>query len=229
VTPSEWGAFWAPAIPLAIAAIAAVIDWIAVWVGGASGRRVERIAKPAVPVALLAAALLAHAWTPEAQAARPWLVLGLAASLVGDVLLLPPDRFVPGLLAFLAAHLAYLVAFLQLTGEGPWLVIGIAAAALLLVTVGRVLVRAASRVGLAGPVTAYLVAITLMAVAATRTGEMAAIAGAWLFVASDAMLGWGRLRAPQPASPQGGGRTQRVAVHATYHLAQGLIVLALAV
>lgn len=227
MTPSEWGASWAPAIPLAIAAIAAVIDWVAVWVGGTSGRRVERIAKPAVPLALLAAALLAHAWTPEAQAARPWLVLGLVASLVGDVLLLPPDRFVPGLLAFLAAHLAYLVAFLQLAGEGPWLVIGIAAAALLLVTVGRVMVRAATRVGLAGPVTAYLVAIMLMAVAATRTGEMAAIAGAWLFVASDAMLGWGRLRAPQPASPQGGGRTQRVAVHATYHLAQGLIVLAL--
>ena len=227
MTPSEWGAFWALTIPLAIAAIAAVIDWVAVWAGGTSGRRIERIAKPAVPVALLAAALLAHAWTPEAQAARPWLVLGLVASLVGDVLLLPPGRFVPGLLAFLAAHLAYLVAFLQLPGEEPWLVIGIAGAAVLLVTVGRKLVRAAAPLELAGPVAAYLVAITLMAVAATRTGEIGAIAGAWLFVASDAMLGWGRLRAPQPGLPRGGGRTQRVAVHATYHLGQGLIVLAL--
>ena len=187
----------------------------------------ERIAKPAVLVALLVAARPAHAWTPEAQAARPWLVLGLVASLVGDVLLLPPGRFVPGLLAFLAAHLAYLVAFLQLPGEDPWLVIGIVGAAVLLVTVGRVLVRAAARVGLAGPVTLYLVAITLMAVAATRTGEVAAIAGAWLFVASDAMLGWGRLRAPQPGLPRGGGRAQRVAVMVTYHLGQGLIVLAL--
>ena len=74
---------------------------------------------------------------------------------------------------------------------------------------------------------AYLVAITLMAVAATRTGESVAIAGAWLFVASDAMLGWGRLRAPQPGLPRGGGRTQRTAVMVTYHLAQGLILLAL--
>ena len=227
MTPSEWGAFWGLTAPLAIAAIAAVIDWAAVWVGGTAGRRVERIAKPAVLVALLAAALLAHAWTPEAQAARPWLVLGLVASLVGDVLLLPPGRFVAGLLAFLAAHLAYLVAFLQLPGEVPWLVVGIGAAAVLVATVGRVLVGAATRTGLAGPVAAYLLAITLMAVAATRTGEVAAIAGAWLFVASDAMLGWGRLRAPQPGLPLGGGRAQRVAVMVTYHLGQGLILLAL--
>jgi uncharacterized membrane protein YhhN len=227
VTPSEWGAFWGLTVPLAIAAIAAVIDWIAVWVGGVTGRRVERIAKPTVMAALLAAALTAHAWTPEAQAARPWLVLGLVASLVGDLLLLPPGRFVPGLVAFLLAHLAYLVAFLQLPGLIPWLVVGILGSAILAATVGRVLVRAASRVGLAGPVAAYLVAITLMAVAATRTGEAAAIAGAWLFVASDAMLGWGRLRAPQPGLPRGGGPAQRVAVMVTYHLGQGLIVLAL--
>jgi uncharacterized membrane protein YhhN len=227
VTPSEWGAFWGLAAPLTIAAIAAVIDWVAVWVGGTTGRRVERIAKPAVMVALLVAAVQADAWTPEAQAARPWLVLGLIASLAGDVLLLPPGRFVPGLLAFLAAHLAYLVAFLQLPGEVPWLVIGIAGAATLVLSVGRVLVRAASRVGLAGPVTAYLVAITLMAVAATRTGDVVAIAGAWLFVASDAMLGWGRFHEPQPGLPRGRGRTQRVAVMVTYHLGQGVIVLAL--
>jgi uncharacterized membrane protein YhhN len=227
VTPSEWGAFWGLTAPLAIAATAAVVDWAAVWVGGATGRRVERIAKPAVIVALLAAALLAHAWTPEAQAARPWLVLGLIASLAGDVLLLPPGRFVPGLVAFLAAHLAYLVAFLQLPGEVPWLVIGIVGAAILVLTVGRVLVRAATRVGLAGPIAAYLGAITLMAVAATRTGEITAITGAWLFVASDAMLGWGRLRTPAPGMPRGGGRALGTAVMVTYHLGQGLIVLAL--
>lgn len=227
MTSSEWGAFWGLTAPLAIATIAAVIAWVAVWVGGANGQRVERIAKPAVMVALLGAALVAHAWTPEAQAARPWLVLGLVASLAGDVLLLPPGRFVPGLLAFLAAHLAYLVAFLQLPGDVAWLVAGVVGAAALALTVGRALVHAAARAGLAGPVAAYLVAITLMAVAATRTGESVAIAGAWLFVASDAMLGWGRLRAPQPGLPRGGGRTQRTAVMVTYHLGQGLILLAL--
>ena len=42
---------------------------------------------------------------------------GLALSLVGDVLLmLPGDRFVAGLIAFLAAHLAYLAAFSDRVG-----------------------------------------------------------------------------------------------------------------
>jgi uncharacterized membrane protein YhhN len=73
----------------------------------------------------------------------------------------------------------------------------------------------------------YLVTICAMAVAATRTGEPAAIAGAWLFVASDALLGWGRLRAPRPGMPRGGGQGLGVAVMVTYHLAQALLVVAL--
>ena len=83
---------------LAVAIVAAVADWAAVWAGGPRGRAVERIAKPAVIVALIAAAAV---WPAEpgspAAAARPWLLLGLVASLAGDVLLLPPGRFVPGL------------------------------------------------------------------------------------------------------------------------------------
>ena len=44
------------------------------------------------------------------DAARPWFVAALALSLVGDVLLmLPRERFVGGLVAFLLAHLAYIV------------------------------------------------------------------------------------------------------------------------
>ena len=227
MTAAEWGAFGGIWAPMTVAALLAVVDWVAVWHGGPRGRAVERVAKPAVMVALLVAASQAHAWTLEAQAARSWLILALAASLVGDVLLLPPGRFVPGLVAFLVAHLAYLVAFLQLPGEPGWLVVGAVAAAIVVAVVGRVLVRAARDAGLAGPVLAYLVAICLMAVAATRTGGPLAIAGAWLFVASDAMLGWGRLRAPRPGLPRG-GRRLGAAVMVTYHLAQGFLVLALA-
>ncbi len=228
MTPAGWEAFWRFVLPFAVAAVLAVADWLAVWAGGTAGRRIERVAKPGVLVALIAAAALVTPVTPEARAAQPWLVAGLVASLAGDVLLLPPGRFVPGLGAFLVAHLAYLVAFLQLPGEEAWLVAGVAAALVAMATVGRVLVRAATRSGLGLPVGAYLVAICAMAVAATRTGGTAAIAGAWLFVASDALLGWGRLREPRPGLPRGGGRAQRVAVHATYHVAQALIVLALA-
>jgi uncharacterized membrane protein YhhN len=168
-------------------------------------------------VALLVAAVGAHAWTPEAAAARPWLVLALVASLAGDVLLLPPGRLVPGLAAFLVAQLAYVAAFLQVPGESAWLVVGILGAVTLGATVGQRLVGAARGRGLAGPVAAYVGAICLMAVAATRTGSPAAIAGAWLFVASDGMLGWRVLVAP----------TSRVAAMVTYHLGQILLVLAL--
>jgi hypothetical protein len=57
-----------------------------------------------------------------------------------------------------------------------------------------------------------------MAVAATRTGTPAAVAGAWLFVTSDTLLGWGTFRGAD-------SRRQRVAVIVTYHLAQLLLVV----
>jgi uncharacterized membrane protein YhhN len=211
---------------LGIAAVAAVIDWVAVWMDGPRSRAVERVAKPVVLLALLAVAVAWPAGSGDAEAVRPWLVAALAASLAGDVLLLPPGRFVAGLVAFLLAHLAYLVAFAQLPGSVPWLVVGIVLAGVLVGTVGRVLVAAARRVGLAAPVAVYLVAICGMAIAATRTGLPAAILGAWLFVASDAMLAWGRFKAPASGSTRGAARL-RVAVIVTYHVGQVLLVAAL--
>jgi uncharacterized membrane protein YhhN len=98
---------------------------------------------------------------------------------------------------------------------------------LMIASVGRVLVRAARAAGLAGPVLAYLVVICLMAVAATRTGLPLAILGAWLFVASDSMLGWGRFRAPAAGSPRGTA-WMRIGVIVTYHGAQALLLVALA-
>jgi uncharacterized membrane protein YhhN len=191
------------------------------------------VAKPAVLVALLVAAVASTPapGSPEA-AARPWLVAGLAASLAGDVLLLPPGRFVGGLVAFLLAHLAYLAAFLVVGVGVPWLAAGALGAAVVGATVGVRLVRAAGRAGLAAPVAVYLVAILAMAVAATGTARPAAIAGAWLFVTSDALLGWGRFGRNPTGRPVGegggGGRSLRLGVIVTYHAAQLLILLALA-
>ena len=213
---------------LAIAGLAAIANWAAVWAGGPRGRAVEGVAKPLVTLALLVAAIAWPVEGPVAAAARPWLVLGLAASLAGDALLLPPGRFTLGLAAFLVAHLAYLGGFLTGGVSVPWLVAGCVAAAALAGTVGVVLVRLARRVGLAAPVALYLVAICAMAAVATGTGEALAIAGAWLFVASDALLGWGRFHEPKAGVPRGGGRALGVAVMVTYHAAQLLILLALA-
>ena len=220
MTPVELGL-------LVVGATAAVVDWAAVAAGGARALPVERVAKPAVLVALIAF-VIARTAGAGPDAARGLLLTGLLASLAGDLLLLPPGRFVPGLVAFLVAHVAYLLGFVAGGGLlAGWMLAGSAVAVVVLLTAGRVLIRAAGLAGLAIPVSGYMAALTLMAVAATGTGEAAAIAGGWLFVASDTMLGWGRFREPGPGLPRGGGRALGVAVMVSYHLAQGLIVLAL--
>ena len=62
-----------------------------------------------------------------------------------------------------------------------------------------------------------------MASLATGTLIPAAVVGAWCFVASDALLGWSLFVDPGAA----GRPTRRIAVMATYHVAQVLLVLSL--
>jgi len=73
---------------VAIAAILAVLDWAAV---AAGSRLVERCAKPAVLLALIAAAVTAH---PQHSGVHRWLVLALCLGLLGDVALsfAPPGQ-----------------------------------------------------------------------------------------------------------------------------------------
>ncbi len=218
MTPLAWGI-------VAVAVGAAVTDWTAVWIAGPPGLRVERIAKPATIGALLA---LAVVLPPTAHpGVRPVLVAALAASLVGDVLLLSPGRLVGGLAAVLVAHVAYLLAFLQLPGSDWGTVAGTFVAFGVVAVVGRDIVQAAGRSGMRAPVAAYVLMICAMAMAATRTLLPAAAVGGWLFVASDATLGWDRFVAAAPRSAREAA-VRRLAVIATYHAAQALLVLALA-
>lgn len=213
-------------ILLGLAVAAAVVDWIAVWRDGSRARLVERFAKPAVLVLLLLATLTWPMAPGASLAVRGLLVLALAASLAGDVLLLPPGRLLPGLVAFLVGHVAYALAFAQLGGSVVWLLAGVAIATGVVLTVGRRLVAAARLSRMSGPVAVYLAAISAMAIAATRTGIPAAILGAWMFVASDAMLGFGQFvigAGPDGRAP----RRLRMGVITTYHVGQVLLVLAL--
>ena len=165
---------------------------------------------------------VAVALEPGSDAARAAVVVGLALSLVGDVLLmLPRDRFVPGLGAFLAAHLAYLAAFVALGVGLLGFLAGLVLVGLAVALVGtRILVGArASSPALVAPVAAYLVVISLMVAFAYGTGRWLAIAGASLFYASDAVIGWTRF--------VGDFRRSRVLVMVTYHLGQLGLVLAL--
>jgi uncharacterized membrane protein YhhN len=215
VTPLGWGL-------LALAAAAAVVDWWAVWTATRSARTVERVAKPAVLAALVVLAAVAPTVVPSVQG---WLAVALVCCLIGDILLLPPGRLAAGLVAFLVGHLAYTGAFAQLSGSAAWALVGVAGAVLVAMTVGRRLVRAADGRRMAVPVALYLLVICVMAIAATRTGMPAAILGAWLFVASDTMLGWGEFVVTEQTSRD--GRRLRLAVIASYHVAQVLLVLAL--
>ena len=149
--------------------------------------------------------VIAFAWQRgEGMAAeRRWVLIGLCCSLVGDVALLWPQQgFLPGLVSFLLAHLAYLVAFtrrqrLAARPEVFALYAVIATVILYLLWPG---VPGALRL----PVLAYVVALALMSAQAGvvwRTGgergAVLALGGA-LFMASDALLATNKFASPLP-------------------------------
>jgi len=155
------------------------------------------VAKP-VPALCLAAWV---AWRGRGPAARP-LGLGLLLSALGDWLLeYDPGTFLPGLLAFLAAHVAYAAGFLletrrpSLARALPFALWGVLGYLGMRPGLGR----------LALPVVVYLTAICVMmwraAAGVGRDGpprphEWMALAGAVLFGLSDTLIGLDRFRAP---------------------------------
>jgi alkenylglycerophosphocholine/alkenylglycerophosphoethanolamine hydrolase len=129
---------------------------------------------------------------------------GLVLSAIGDVVL-EEGHFLPGLLAFLSAHLAYVAAFLSsdrrpaLGRALPFLAWGIGAFTLLRPGLGPTSL----------PVAVYVAVIcTMMWRAAARLGSpgtpaLAAalgLAGAVAFGASDTLVAWSRFAAPLPAA-----------------------------
>ena len=237
---------------LGVATVYALADWFAVTTGD---RFLEYIAKPSVMVFLIGVALTVNASSDAAQA---WFAVALVCSLAGDVfLMVPGDRFVPGLVSFLLAHLAYVVGLLQLDLSAPYLAVGLVVAAVIVGVVGTKIISAVRSSGhdeLVVPVGVYIVAIAAMATAAFATGDARAILGALLFVSSDAMLGWDRFAGTEAdeapvavavaagAAPSGGELGDlppaapapfglpgniRTWIHITYQVGQALIVLSL--
>jgi uncharacterized membrane protein YhhN len=204
---------------LALAMALALVDW---WAVARRLERLEVVAKPAVIVALIGVVVLLE---PSAPSLARFLVLvALAASLVGDVALLPGRSFLLGVAAFAVAQVAYAASFAVRSVASVGLVAGVATAVAVALVVGRPLLRAAPR-ELRVALTGYLLAILTMAVLATATLVPAAIIGAWAFVASDALLAWSRFVAPAAATTV----PRRLATMVTYHVAQMLLVLSLVV
>jgi uncharacterized membrane protein YhhN len=157
--------------------------------------------------------IIAYAWPrgTDRPLTRRWVLLGLALSLCGDVALMWPERgFLPGLVSFLLAHLAYLRAF---TRDGvrlamrplPFVVFGLLAALILWQLWPGV------PPGLRVPVLAYVIFLASMAAQAAVVGLQSCgkprwQAGLWLavggalFLCSDALLATNRFAVPLPLS-----------------------------
>lgn len=151
------------------------------------------LAKP-IPVMALIAWLRSAPVTPY----RNWITVGLAFSVLGDLLLaIPADLFVFGLAAFLCAHLAYLRAYCGKTLR-PAL-----PALLLSAITGITLFGVLARYGLGSllaPVAVYALAISAMLWRSLACGGVAAL-GACLFVFSDSLIGIDRFVSPFAAAP----------------------------
>lgn len=149
-----------------------------------------------------------------------WLMAALAFSLAGDVFLMVPGRFIPGLVAFLVAHLCYLALLRQGVGWLPRrgalaLTLGLGAA-VYAVLFGRLPPE------LRLPVAAYVVVIAVMAAQAIGRAAVlgdaasrAVAVGAGFFMLSDSLLAIDRFHTPIPMAP--------LWVLATYYVAQILI------
>ena len=155
--------------------------------------------------------IVAHAWSRGSRQpqVRRWILRGLALSLIGDVALLWPQRgFLPGLIAFLLAHIAYIVAF---TREHRFLAQPVALTSYALVAGAIVaLLWPSIPPGLRVPVACYVLALTAMSAqtavvglaaqgADRRRGRLLMLGGA-LFMASDALLATNKFALALPAA-----------------------------
>jgi uncharacterized membrane protein YhhN len=153
------------------------------------------------------------------------ILLGLLCSLAGDIfLMLPGDRFLAGLISFLLAHIAYIVAFAT-APEARFTLVSSLTLVPLIIYGGVIFGRLAPHLGsLRLPVFVYLLIIVAMAwcavdrwrVAQTAPTGLSAL-GALLFVLSDSTLAWNRFI--------GQFKPAQAIVLGTYFTAQWLIAL----
>lgn len=179
----------------------------------------------AKPTALIL--LMFVAWLPNGLQDKPqtWLVRALGLSWVGDVLLLYPGLFLPGLVAFLLAHICY---FKLLIMDAP---VFSSRTALWRCVIAGALMYAllffnGLPINMRIPVAVYVTVIALMAAQAwgrsthlKDSGSVWTAIGATLFMLSDAVLAIDRFVIPLPYAG--------LWVLATYYVAQALMVTGL--
>ncbi len=168
---------------------------ITIWAEYCRTRRLIYLFKPLTMVFILLIAVLGQ---PSSSFYKLMVIAGLVASLVGDVLLvLPSDRFVAGLGAFLIAHLFYIVAFVAEIAAPIWWPF----IPLIIYGMGIYSVLAPSLGKLKLPLLIYITVILIMIWSAwvrwiqlDHSGALMAFVGAILFVVSDSILALNRFR-----------------------------------
>ena len=209
---------------LVLTLVLAGVDWIGLWRGW---EKVGYFVKPAALLGMIAWSYQLSGW----QGALAWFGAGLVFSLAGDSLLMFPKRlFLPGMLAFMGAHLAYTAGFNQtLPPLQPALLlllgVVIVPGALVMPIILRSLRQKAELSRLRTPVLVYSLVISLMFYSALlcllrpdwppRAAWLAAF-GAGLFFTSDSLLAYQDFVRPL--------RHGMVYVHITYHLGQLLLI-----
>jgi len=181
-----------------------------------------RLAKP-IPLFLIIGFYLCRlARVPESSFFAVVMLLGLAGGVTGDILLLFPRGFLPGLAAFLAGHIFYILGFtaarpgISLLVLAPVLLLTLSFAALLLRRM-----EPSRRKTYSVPILLYVTAIALLfatALGYERGGDSHPpwfTTGALLFGISDGILAWNRFARPFPSA--------QFLILSTYYTAQILI------
>lgn len=173
------------------------------------------------PGTMLIIILFALTSTPSAYAW--WIIIGLLFSLLGDIfLMIPKDRFLQGLASFLAAHVCYVIAFLQiklqkeLSGFVTVSLVAIALIYFIRLVKGK---RFTGGFPLIFAVFIYILLITSMVWVSILTENLFIILAAFLFYFSDATLAWDRFIKPL--------KYRHYLVMSTYFLAQYLFSLSI--
>nr|WP_237534263.1 lysoplasmalogenase [Streptomyces sp. SID3343] len=200
---------------LVLASLLAVADWVAV------ARERIPLARLLGPAVICALVVVVWSFDDVDGAWRALFSVALALSLVRDVL--APRWFAGAVVASLFAHVVYVVGFQRMGWSWLWAAAGIV---VVLLAAGAYAAHVVTGVRATSPlytgtVVLYVGVVSLMVVAAAGTGRPTAVAGAFLFYASDTLVGWNRFRAPTPYAP--------VLIAVAYHLAQMLLVLSLTV
>lgn len=180
---------------LALAGSLAALDWSALWL---NWPRVNCITKPGVILVLIAWVSVASGW----EGPLFWFGLALVFSMIGDICLLWKGAFLGGLIAFLAAHICYIIAL----NPTPVPLVPASAAMIVLVWLIAMLVfrrlqaairKSESLALLQFPLLIYFLAVSTMLVSALatlvrpewpNTASILVASGGVLFAFSDALL-----------------------------------------